>query len=96
MSFDHGELNVPLHKRGDIDAQIDKYKADQAKAEKAERTSRAATLKTNRADAKAAVAALPDQRITELMAKFCLTRVNLLRRLNSIAHWQPDVILRGI
>lgn len=30
-SLDHGMLNVPLAKRGNIDAQIDRYKADQAK-----------------------------------------------------------------
>ncbi len=34
MSFDHGELNVPLSKRGDIDREIDRYKASAAKARK--------------------------------------------------------------
>lgn len=29
--LDHGELNLPLAKRGDIDGQIDRYKAEQAK-----------------------------------------------------------------
>lgn len=32
--MDHGILNIPLAKRGDIDAQIDSYKAEKA----AERT----------------------------------------------------------
>lgn len=30
--LDHGMLNLPLAKRGNIDAQIDRYKADQEKA----------------------------------------------------------------
>jgi hypothetical protein len=35
--LDHGQLNLPLEKRGggSIDSQLDKYKANQAKAEKA-------------------------------------------------------------
>lgn len=35
--MDHGILNVPLSKRGDIDAQLDKHKATQAKFAKQER-----------------------------------------------------------
>lgn len=34
--MDHGILNVPLAKRGNIDAQIDAYKADLAKLAKEE------------------------------------------------------------
>lgn len=34
MSIDHGTLNVPLSKRGDIDKQIDAYKAQQAALDK--------------------------------------------------------------
>lgn len=30
QSLDHGTLNIPLSRRGDIDAQIDAYKAQQA------------------------------------------------------------------
>ena len=29
MSFDHGELNIPLHKRPSLDAQIDRALAEQ-------------------------------------------------------------------
>ncbi|MBG5972350.1 hypothetical protein I5F07_03095 [Proteus vulgaris] len=32
--LDHGILNVPLSKRGNIDTQLDKYKAEQAILEK--------------------------------------------------------------
>ncbi|MBD2797697.1 hypothetical protein ID856_14300, partial [Xenorhabdus sp. 18] len=30
MALDHGALNVPLHKRGNIDREIDKWKNEQA------------------------------------------------------------------
>lgn len=36
MTMDHGILNLPLAKRGDIDAQIDAYKREQAKLDKTE------------------------------------------------------------
>ncbi|MBD2798339.1 hypothetical protein ID856_17805, partial [Xenorhabdus sp. 18] len=36
MTLDHGVLNVPLHKRGNIDREIDKWKETQA-AEKRKR-----------------------------------------------------------
>lgn len=35
--LDHGILNIPLSKRGNIDNQIDAYKAQKAKEEKQER-----------------------------------------------------------
>ena len=36
LALDHGVLNVPLAKRGNIDAQIDAYKLEQAKLAKEE------------------------------------------------------------
>ncbi|MDC9593529.1 hypothetical protein [Xenorhabdus sp. IM139775] len=36
MALDHGVLNVPLHKRGNIDREIDKWKNEQV-AEKRQR-----------------------------------------------------------
>jgi hypothetical protein len=36
QALDHGVLNVPLAKRGNIDAQIDTYKLEQAKLDKQE------------------------------------------------------------
>lgn len=36
MSLDHGILNTPLASRGDIDKQIDKYKAEKAKEDRKE------------------------------------------------------------
>jgi len=38
MSLDHGLLNLPLSKRGDIDAEIDRLKACRAAKARAERS----------------------------------------------------------
>lgn len=94
--MDHGILNIPLAKRGNIDAQIDCYKADQKRAAAKQRKADAAMLAGQRALAKAAVAAMPDERAAELMQRTGLTRKQLDKKLNSIAHWTPDRILRGI
>jgi uncharacterized membrane protein len=94
MEMDHGILNVPLAKRGDIDAQIDQYKADEARRARAAHKAAAELMKQHQAQAKAKVAALSEQRTTELMARFAMTRKQLTAKLNSIAHWTPEMILK--
>lgn len=96
MALDHGVLNTPLHKRGDIDAQIDRYKAETRRAEAVAYKERMAAKREKTAQAKALIADLADQRAAELMAKFSMTRKQLDEKLNSIAYYTPDVILRGI
>lgn len=73
MSLDHGILNVPLAKRGDIDAQIDAYKA-------AESRSAAAALRAHQkarrawiAEARAIVAAMSMGRLADLGTPHGLT-----------------------
>lgn len=96
MALDHGVLNTPLHKRGDIDAQIDRYKAEKRRAEAAAHKAHMAAKREKTAQAQAMVASLADQRAAELMAKFQLTRKQFEKKLRSIAYYTPDVILRGI
>ena len=50
--LDHGVLNIPLSKRGDIDKDIDRYKADKAKQDKAEAKETAVKRKTDKQEAK--------------------------------------------
>lgn len=94
--FDHGILNVPLSKRGDIDAQIDRYKADVQRDERKAGAERRAKLAVDREEAKRMVAACPEARLQELMTKYRTSRGLLISKLNSIAHWTPQAILRGI
>jgi hypothetical protein len=66
MALDHGILNVPLAKRGNIDSQIDAYKHDQARStasrlKEARRRHRAAL-----ALAKEAIAQVSDERMAML------------------------------
>jgi hypothetical protein len=86
MSLDHGTLNVPLAKRGNIDAQIDAYKRDQARAARNKAKDRAAELQLNRTIAKDLLAAAPIERIAKL-ADRC-------KSLASDAHFQPSLIIK--
>ena len=93
-TLDHGILNVPLAKRGDIDAQIDRYKADQARATKAADKERAARLKADRITAKAMVADASAERIAALAARLGMTPAKARAHLASEAHWRPGLIIK--
>ena len=93
-TLDHGILNVPLAKRGNIDAQIDRYKADQARAAKAADKERAARLKAERAEAKALLAQAPADRIAALADRFGMTPAKMRSHLASEAHWRPALIIK--
>jgi len=95
-ALDHGMLNVPLKKRGggSIDNQIDRYKADQARAAKQERKTASQQLKADRIAAKAAVSAATDERIAALAAKVDQTPVAVRAYLRGQAHWQPTLVMK--
>lgn len=101
MSLDHGVLNVPLHKRGCIDREIDAYKAEQAKlgavaatARRAEVKARRAELAALRAKAKAAVANV-DRAFLERAAMRNGTTVSFIKAvLKEEANLRPAVALR--
>lgn len=95
--LDHGILNLPLAKRqGNIDAEIDRWKADRQRQERLTHRERVAQHKAQKAEALQKIAVMPDTRAVELMAKYKLTRKQLNKRLRSIAHYTPTVILQSI
>lgn len=96
MSLDHGILNVPLHKRGNIDAELDRYKAQQAADAREKAQAVRAQTEINRQRAKAMVAALSDERLQEIAKPHRLTAKQARTRLMSDAHWQPALIIRAL
>ena len=99
--MDHGILNLPLAKRGDINAQLDRYKADQAKAQRAADKARREAFKADKALAKqylAEIKAAPglieskaesiSARLAQLL-KPAITPKELLKELDGWAKWQP-------
>lgn len=85
MAFDHGILNVPLAKRGNIDAQIDRYKADKAREENAQRKAVAA----NRRECKALIDTMPEAVVARMSARLGLTHKQYIARLRSLANGNP-------
>lgn len=95
MSLDHGVLNLPLSKRGDIDAQIDRYKHELAAAAIAARKAGAARTRELKAQAKQALAdikAAPGL-IDAKATKLGVTRYNLVAQLTDWSKWQPGHLI---
>ncbi|MGF6212377.1 hypothetical protein [Comamonas sp. 4034] len=92
--LDHGVLNVPLSKRGNIDNQIDRYKREQAMVKRNELDARKAEFDAKKTKALALIAELSDERAKELMTKHKLTRKQLEAELKFIARTNPAGLLR--
>lgn len=93
MGLDHGTLNVPLAKRGNIDAQIDKWKREQAAEKKAARREAEAKRKALKPVALAMVDAIPAERMKEHALAANMTVGALVRRLRSDCHWRPAFVI---
>ncbi len=94
-SLDHGMLNLPLDKRGggSIDAQLDRYKADKAREERAEVREHSKRTKALRAEVKAAIDALPADVVERSAAKVGKTPKQYIKTLRSLSYWQPAKFL---
>lgn len=95
MSLDHGILNTPLSKRGDIDAQIDRYKRDRGAVATAARKAKAAEMRELKGQAKQALAVLKaDVALLDAKAaKLGVTRPKLVAQLTDWSKWQPRELL---
>lgn len=87
--LDHGALNVPLSKRGNIDAQLDQYKKEQAALENEQREIK----KSNHADAQATAKPMFDT-LSAAQIKIYANKAGIRpseakKELKSMAHWQP-------
>jgi len=92
--FDHGILNVPLAKRGNIDAQLDAYKAQQARDARAKAKADAALTKEQRIQAKGLVEAADAEMIARVAAKAGKTPAQVRKYWMSRAHWEPALVIR--
>ncbi|KGD51971.1 hypothetical protein DP49_1964 [Burkholderia pseudomallei] len=95
MALDHGLLNLPLAKRGDIDAQIDAYKRQQAAIKEAERKAQAAQLKLDKEAAKPILARLlaDAELIKHKAAEMNVTPKAFRDQLKNWATWQPKNLI---
>jgi hypothetical protein len=87
-------VNVPLSKRGNIDAQIDAYKRDMRKEERKVCALLATERRQLRETAKYLVESLSDDRLLSFANKAGLSRARALKKLRSEAHWNPNAVIR--
>jgi hypothetical protein len=96
LERDTAVINIPLSKRGNLDAEIDRYKARKAKEDRDAYKAQQAQHYIDQGKAKEAVLNLADERAAELCKSLGLTRKQLDAKLYRIAHWTPKQILSGI
>lgn len=89
--LDHGELNVP-GKTSKIDAELDKYKADQAKAAKSDAKTASAKTKANKAEAKKLFAEYGPALLEQYGAK--MGKKALSETLDQMVKWEPAKFLK--
>lgn len=92
--MDHGLLNVPLTRRGNIDAQIDRYKADRAHEDAVARKAASRLLAEQRIQAKRVLDAMTPERVAELAAKTKASTSTVRRMLKSMAYFQPAKLIK--
>ncbi|MBD1226029.1 hypothetical protein [Xenorhabdus griffiniae] len=94
MSLDHGLLNIPLHKRGNIDNQIDKWKAEQARQKKDKQECIKYDFNTNKEAAKK-LWALVDKDLIKAHAKKRGMKYSELRDiLDGFVKWKPQKAIK--
>lgn len=90
--LDHGILNVPLAKRGNIDAQIDAYKAQQTREAEAKRKAGRALVRK----ARALVRSLSDARLAELGKPHGLSIAKTRKMLLAAADGRAETVIATI
>jgi hypothetical protein len=82
--LDHGTLNLPLSKRGNIDSQIDRYKADLERSEKARR----ASVREEKARAKALFVEIGEEVVSAYVGKLGSAK-EIRAMLDQMVKWEP-------
>jgi predicted RNA-binding protein YlqC (UPF0109 family) len=92
MSIDHGELNAPLHKRINIDREIDRHKAGIRRDAKA-----AAKVHRERQQrARELVLAATDERVGKIAAKAGKTVKQARKSMLSMARFTPEIVIAAL
>ena len=94
--LDHGELNLPLDKRGggSINSQLDRYKADLAKAEKAAAKEAAGIRKSDKAIARDLFTQHAQALAESTAAKRGIPVSDSIKLMDSMAKWEPKKLIK--
>ena len=94
--LDHGQLNLPLEKRGggSIDSQLDRYKANQAKAEKAAAKEAAGIRRSDKAIARDLFTQHAQALAESTAAKRGIPVSDSIKLMDSMAKWEPKKLIK--
>ena len=92
--MDHGQLNIPGC-TGGINADLDRYKAAQLKAQRIAAKASTAEMKRLRIEAKAMVNTLPAERLQSLASQMNVTVLQVKTKLLKTAHWNPAALIKA-
>lgn len=92
--LDHGILNVPLSKRGNIDTQLDKYKAEQAAVKKNKMDVIKADFKDDKAVAKELWSQVDKALIKAWAKKRGVLFSEVKETLDELVKWQPKKAIK--
>ena len=96
MAFDHGILNLPLDKRGygSINSQLDRYKADQAKAEKAAAKEAVIIRRSDKAIARDLFTQHAQTAAESMEARRGIPVSDSIKLMDSWAKWEPKKLIK--
>lgn len=92
--MDHGILNTSLKSRGNIDNQIDAYKATIAAEKRTKAKADRAALVANQKTAKDLLASVSEDRMAALAERVKQPVASLRKHLASESHWNPTMIIK--
>jgi cell fate (sporulation/competence/biofilm development) regulator YlbF (YheA/YmcA/DUF963 family) len=91
--FDPGELNIP-NRLGNIDRDLDKYKAEQEKQKKIEQKEKSQTNKSNKQKAKELLTEHMDSILKVNGPKFGEAKIKAM--LTDWSKWQPEKLIKFV
>lgn len=94
LPLDHGVLNLPLSKRGNIDKQIDQYKVEQSKLEKEKNDLKKMDHLDDQKIAKPAFESLTKDDFQNYANRAGIKLSEAKSELKSMAHWQPKKAIK--
>ncbi|MBJ8476495.1 PLxRFG domain-containing protein [Acinetobacter bereziniae] len=94
LPLDHGVLNVPLSKRGNIDKQIDQFKAERSKLEKEKNDIKKMDHLDDQNIAKPAYESLTKDDFQNYANRTGIKLSEAKSELKSMSHWQPKKAIK--
>lgn len=96
MALDHGVLNVPLAKRGNLDREISREVERQRQQREAQAKVARVLHAAARREALALIARMSDEHAARLAAKVGCPVRSIRKRLRSMAGANPELVLRAL